>query len=276
MPTTEMLMVLPDGRDMPILLQGAPIYVDHEFIAAVVAFQDITVLKIADQAKNQFLMVLSHELKTPLTSIIGWAQLAEDAPDLVPEALQTILRNAQEEKVMLERLIILSRILTGRLDLRLQRIDLWQATMTEVDTICTRAKAQSITLDISPPTGPLPVDADPTLIRRVIGEALDNAVKFTPTGGTVTVAGVRKNDDAVLMIRDTGRGIAAEQQALLMHPFEQLQRLEEFGGIGIGLALVKGIIEAHGGQVQVISPGIGQGSTVILMLPMAAGHITER
>ena len=250
------------------MLQGAPISVDHDFVAAVVAVQDISALKAADDAKNQFLMVLSHELKTPLTSIIGWAQCAEGAPDLAPEALQTILRNAQEEKVMLERLLILSRILTGRLDLRPQRMELWQAATAVIDAVRAVADAHGVTVGMSPPTEPLPVDADPALIRRAIGEVLENAVKFTGTGGTVAVAGIRQGSNAVLEIRDSGRGFAPEEQALLMHPFQQLHRLEEYGGIGIGLALVKGIVEGHGGQVHITSPGVGQGTTVTLTLPL--------
>jgi len=269
-PSMELRLVLPDGREMPILLQGAPVYVDDVLVAAVVAFQDISALKAADQAKNQFLMVLSHELKTPLTNIIGWVQLAEDAPDLMPEAMQTILRNAREQRAMLERLLILSRILAGRLDLSPQRLDLWQAAMAEVEAVRARADAHRIVLDMHPPPGPLPVNADLNLLRRAIGEVLANALKFTPVGGTVTVAGAPADGMAVLTVRDTGRGFASEQQAFLMHLFQQLQRLEEYGGIGIGLALVKGIVETHGGQVNITSPGVGQGSTVTLRLPRAA------
>ena len=263
----EAIAVPPDGREMPVLLYAAPIYVGERLVAAVVAIQDITALKEVDRAKNQFLMLLSHELKTPLTNIIGWAQAAEGAPELTEEALQTILRNARAQKETLDRLLILSRILTGKLLPRRTPVDLWGIVRLALDDIRPQAEQRRLTLTVEPPPAPLCVSGDAPLLRQAIGAVLNNAVKFTAAGGAVTVTGAREGGQAILRVRDTGRGIASEELTALMHPFQQISRDETLGGQGIGLALVRGILDAHGGQVTLASAGLGQGTTITITLP---------
>ncbi len=257
MPTTEWLLRLPDGREIPILLQGAPIFIDEEFVAVVVAFQDISAVKEADKAKDQFLMVLSHELKTPLTSIIGWTQFAQSAPDMVTEALATILRNANEQKKLLERLLILSRILTGKLMLQCRRFDLWHLLRQVAAPLPGSAHDRQIELVFALSPESLPISADEKLLQQVFFELLDNAMTFTGAQGKVTVTGRQIADHAVVTITDSGQGIAAEQLPTLLKPFQQLEREELKGGMGIGLALVRGIVEAHGGTVEISSEGGG-------------------
>ncbi len=226
-------------------------------------------LKEADRAKDQFLMMLSHELKTPLTSIIGWAQLAQSAPDVVPEALETILRNAHKQKILLERLLVLSRILTGKLVLASRPVDLWQLAAQAEHRLQQVAEEHQITFLREPVTEALRLEADGKLLEQAICEVLDNAVNFTPAGGRITIEGCREDETIVLEIRDSGRGIAAEQLSTLLTPFTQIHRKEEVGGLGIGLAVVRGIVEAHGGQVTISSAGPGQGTTVMFRLPRA-------
>lgn len=266
-PTKEFIMRQPDGREMPILLQTAPIFINDELVAAVVAIQDLTALKEADRAKNQFLMVLSHEIKTPLTSIIGWAQLAQSAPEMSQEALATILRNAHEQKHLLERLLILSRILTGKLIVTRHATDLWRVALQAEQRVYPFATERKITLNLLPPGDALYVEADDKLLEQAIYEVIDNAINFTPSGGVITIQGHREESTNILMVQDTGQGIAPELLSTLHKPFSQLQRREEIGGLGIGLALVRGIIEVHGGHVAITSAGPGQGTTVMLKLP---------
>ena len=275
-PATEWIMVFPDGREVPVLLYSAPIFAGGEFVAAVVAFQDISALKEADQAKNRFLMVLSHELKTPLTNIIGWAQMAESTADIAHEALSTILRNAFEQKTMLERLLTLSRILTGKLVLQRRQSDLWEFAALAAAHVYQRVADRGQTLDIHPPEATLPVMTDPRLLRQVIDELLDNAINFTPPGGVISLAAWRTQEMAVLAVRDSGRGFTPEQIGTLLRPFQQLVRDESTGGLGIGLALVKGIMDAHEGEVLIASPGLGQGSTFTIELPLAESPLPDQ
>ena len=224
-------------------------------------------LKEADRAKSQFLMVLSHEVKTPLTSIIGWAQLAQSSPDLIPEALTSILRSAHEQKLLLERLLILSRILMGKLLLACQQTDLWPLVEHTVQKLQHIADERHITFLLEPPAEELPIEADSQLLEQAIGEVMENAVHFTPSGGTINMQGRREQGEIVFMVHDSGQGITSTQLSTLSMPFTQLQRKEELGGLGIGLALARGIIEAHGGRVTISSAGPDQGTTVTLWLP---------
>ena len=125
-----------------------------------------------------------------------------------------------------------------------------------------------ITLVLEGPTEPLPVYADPKRLRQAICHLLENALKFTETEGTVTITGWREDRTMLLHVRDTGRGIAPEVLPMLFRPFKQIKRSESMEGLGLGLALVKGIVELHGGTVSVTSPGIGYGSTFTIALPV--------
>lgn len=266
-PTREYILRQQDGREMPILLQTAPIVIAGEIVAAVVAIQDISALKEADSAKNQFLMALSHEMRTPLTSIIGWAQLAQGASDVVSEALKSIIQNARTQNILLERLLILSRILTGKLRIAKQSTDLWQLVLHVVQQLQQRMEEHHITLHLEPPADALHLDADSKLLEQAIDEIMDNALHFTPAGGVISIQGRLADEQIVLVVTDTGSGMVPEQIATRLKPFTQIQRKEEIGGLGIGFSLVRGIIEAHQGRVEITSAGPGQGTTVTCRLP---------
>jgi PAS domain S-box-containing protein len=269
-PKSEWLIVLPDGHEIPALFYTAPIYHEEALVAVVVAMFDLSLLKAADRAKDQFLMVLSHEIKTPLTSIIGWAQVAENAPDLVPEALSIILRNAHRQQVLLERLLTLSRILTGKLTIPRTRLDLWTLALRTAAAYGPTLHERRIALQFEPPTEALPLEGDANLLGQALSEVLDNAGHFTPEGGTITITARREGGEVVLTVQDTGRGIAPTQLDKLATPFTQVQRKEALGGLGIGLSLVRGVIEAHGGHLAISSPGPDHGALITLRLPRAA------
>lgn len=270
-PASEWIAVLPDGQEMPILYYSAPVFAD-DVMAAVVAIQDITALKEADKAKNQFIRVISHEMRTPLTAVIGWAQLAEGDPTLSAEAIQAILHSARVQQGVLDRLILLSRILTGKLTVRQESADLKHLALQVAAAYQSVAQERRITFRARPSVAALPIHADPHLLQQAIRELLDNALKYTPAGGSVTMTMERSGDQVLLRIQDTGQGIAPDAIPRLWHPFLQVVREEALGGLGIGLVLVRGIVGAHGGQVDIASPGLGQGTTVTMELPVASSE----
>jgi PAS domain S-box-containing protein len=269
----EMNILRADGARATILEAAAPLRdAQGNITGVVVVIRDISESKEVDRAKNQFLNVISHEMRTPLTAILGWAQLAEDDPTLSADALHAIHQSAQAQHGVLERLILLSRILTGKLTLQRQPADLWVLAdqVATANQLC--AQERQVTLRCNPPAEPLPVSIDPKLMRQALQEMLDNALKYTSAGGHMTVSATRMQDQAVVAVHDTGQGIALEDLPKLWKPFQQVVREESLGGLGIGLVLLRGIVEAHGGQVFVVSPGVGKGSTysisIALVLPL--------
>ncbi|MHB9132734.1 MAG: PAS domain S-box protein [Armatimonadota bacterium] len=267
-PTLEAVISFYDGRDMPVLVYSAPVYTDDKVVAAVIAVQDITALKEADRAKDQFLAVLSHELKTPLTSILGWTQAARTHPENIPRALEVIERNARRQGRILEDLLDVSRMVYGKMFIQTEPTDLWRLAEQSAESVMQEAKDRGLTLALEPPRKPLPIEADPPRILQAIGNLLANAMKFTPPGGRITVSGRRKGGMGAISVRDTGRGIPREELAGLFRTFHQVQRSEAAGGLGLGLALVKGIVELHGGHAEVASRGPGKGSTFMIALPL--------
>lgn len=265
----EGIIVLPSGREFPILAQAGPIFVEGQQVAAIVAFQDISALKEADRAKDQFLMILSHELKTPLTSIIGWVQAARKHPKVTAQAFDIIERNARDQQNILEDLLDVSRILHGRLVIRPEATNLWALALQSVEKFSLIAQERQVVLTTVAPHAPLPVVADPRRLRQVIDNLVDNALKFTPVGGSVCLIGAQEDGQAVIRVQDTGRGIDPADITTLFTPFRQLARSEDAGGLGLGLVLIRGIVAAHHGTVSAESRGVGHGSTFTVALPLA-------
>lgn len=264
----EYLIQLPEGREVPTLVNAAPIIVDGTLIASVVATQDLTRLKAADRAKNEFLMIISHELKTPATSILGWAQAALKYEDVRPQALQIIERNAIRQRDLLQKLLEVSRIISGQIVLQRAPADLWAITVDAVEAHAAFAHEHEVTVSLSPPDVPLPVNADAAYLQQLLETLLHNAVKFSPRG-RVDISGFLEPLWAVIVIHDTGRGISPEDVATIFTPFRQVQREERNGGLGLGLTMAKGIAELHGGTISADSSGLHCGSTFTLRLPIA-------
>jgi len=265
----EAIIQTPVGLEVPVLMHAAPIYLNGELVAAVIAIQDITPLKEADRAKDEFLAIVSHELLNPLTNILGWAQAAQGDPELAAQALSIIMSNATRQKQLVDDLLDMSRVTHQKIILKPESIDLWQQAADTMADITPSANERRITLALEGPDCPLPVKADPIRIRQVINNLLTNALKFTDPGGRITVRGYREGGYAVIQVQDTGRGIPVEELHRLFRPFYQLERTRTTRGLGIGLALVRGIIELSGGRVSAASPGVGQGSTFTIALPLA-------
>lgn len=224
--------------------------------------------------KDEFLSTLSHELRTPLNAIYGWAQLlragAMDAAEM-REALATIERNAWAQKQIIDDLLDMSRIISGKVRLDAQRIDLTPVLKAALETVRLAAEAKGIRLQATFDAAARRVSGDSIRLQQVFWNLLSNAIKFTPAGGWVQVSLAESNSQLEVSVLDSGEGIAAE---FLPHVFDRFSQADasssrQHGGLGLGLAIVKHLIELHGGTVSVHSAGPGLGATFRLSLPLA-------
>jgi PAS domain S-box-containing protein len=264
----EQILLFPDGREVAVLAHAAPIVVDGRTIAAVAVSQDLTALKAADRAKDEFLALITHELKSPLAAIISWDELALEDPNVREEALRVIQRSAQAQRRIIDDLLDISKVIYGKLALEFEPVDAWEVAQHAVEALRARLGDRGLTLGLEPPGAPLPVLADPVRLEQIVNNLLTNAMKFTPSGGRITVSGSREGLSARLVVRDTGHGIPPEQLPHVFERFQQLGRERASGGLGLGLALVKGLAELHGGRVEAFSDGLDRGSTFTVTLPL--------
>jgi CheY-like chemotaxis protein/nitrogen-specific signal transduction histidine kinase len=226
----------------------------------------------AGRLKDDFLAVLSHELRTPLNAVLGYTQLLISgalSKDDVAHAYLAIQRNAQAQGRLVESLLDLSRILAGKLELNPEAVDLASVVAQAVDAVRPEALAKRIALDVSDSPG-IRVFADAARLQQVFWNLLANAIKFTPSGGRVTVQLAAGDADVSVRVEDNGRGIP---DSLLPFVFDRFRQGEgESGrsraGLGLGLALVREMVHAHKGTVTAESPGEGRGSTFIVRLPL--------
>lgn len=228
----------------------------------------------ANRIKDEFLAVLSHELRSPLNPILGWARLMQTRnlnPQTATYALETIERNAKLQTQLIEDLLDVSRVLQGKMSLNVGPVDLVTTVEAALETVDLAAAAKSIQLRtvFDPDVGM--VLGDSNRLQQVVWNLLSNAVKFTPAGGQVEIKLEPVGAQAQLRITDTGKGIDA---GFLPHIFDYFRQEDgattrRFGGLGLGLAIVRHIVELHGGVVQAASPGDGKGTTFVVRLPLA-------
>jgi CheY-like chemotaxis protein/two-component sensor histidine kinase len=232
------------------------------------------------ELKDGFLATLSHELRTPLNAIVGWAHVLRNgakSPEDLVKGLQTIERNARAQTQLIEDLLDMSRITSGKLRLDMQPTQ--PATFIEaaLETVRTAADAKGIRLEkfLDPSAGP--IYGDPARLQQVIWNLLSNAIKFTPKGGKVQIVLERVNSHVEISVADTGCGIKPEFVPYLFERFRQADSAttRQYGGLGLGLSIVKSLVELHGGSVHARSPGEGQGTTVSVNLPLTAVHPVE-
>ena len=230
-----------------------------------------------NRSKDQFLATLSHELRTPLNAIFGWAQMlnAEQLdPQMSKRASQAILRNATAQVQLIDDLLDLSRIITGHMRLDVRPVDPRTVIEAALESVqpAARAKAIRIQTVLDPRAGP--IMGDPTRLQQIIWNLVMNAVKFTPENGRVTVHLQRIDSHVELRVSDTGEGI---DPGILPHIFERFRQADsgstrQHGGLGIGLALVRHLVEMHGGTVSAHSAGLGQGATFTVTLPLSGAQ----
>ena len=232
----------------------------------------------ASRSKDRFLAVLSHELRTPLTPVLMTAALRERDPDL-PQSLRAdmamIRRNVELETKLIDDLLDLSRITSGKLSLRLESLDL-NAAVEQVCDIChSQIQEKGIQLFVVLDATVEMVTADSSRLQQVLWNVLKNAAKFTPQGGTIRVTTSRVGAGRMqVQVEDSGAGISAQMLPKIFDAFEQgdARVTRQFGGLGLGLAISKALVELHHGSIRVESPGIGAGCTVTIEMPAAASH----
>ena len=232
----------------------------------------------ASRLKDEFLAALSHELRTPLNAILGWTQILESTePDAatVAKAIASVGRNARAQSRVIEDLLDVSRIVTGKLHLSLTAVDVRSAVQAAAEVIGPAAAAKHVRLEVRVPRSPCIVQADADRLRQVFWNLFSNAVKFTPANGTVTAAVTDTGTDFAISVTDTGIGIAP---AFLPYVFERFRQADgsptrEHSGLGLGLAIVKELVELHSGTVRAASGGAGLGATFVVSLPHLVGSI---
>ena len=229
----------------------------------------------ANRAKDEFLMTLSHELRTPMTAILGWSRmLPAMSPDdpLFREAIASIAGGAQLQARLIDDILDVSRIVSGKLRLAPETIEVAHVIMNSVDAVAPTAAAKDITVttSLAPALGSMVADA--TRLQQVIWNLLANAVKFTPRHGAVTVSARRTSSQMEISVSDTGEGIDPQFLPHIFEPFRQAEspQTRVHGGLGLGLSIVRYIAEAHGGTVAAKSEGRGKGTTFTVTLPVMA------
>jgi signal transduction histidine kinase/CheY-like chemotaxis protein len=232
-----------------------------------------------NRSKDEFLATVSHELRTPLNAILGWANLLGDAHLAETErarAAEVIRRNARAQAQLIDELLDMSRIIVGKLRLNVQQIDPSAIVAASIESIRPSADARSIRLQavLDPDAGP--IVGDPDRLQQICWNLLSNAVKFTPKGGRIQIVLERVESSVEICVSDTGRGIAPEFLPYVFDRFRQQDSssTRTYGGLGLGLSIVKSLVELHGGTVRVESPGENRGATFAVRLPRALARAT--
>jgi len=227
----------------------------------------------ASRAKDEFLAVLSHELRTPLTPVLGWVRILKSgtlAPEATARALDTVERNTRLQAQLVEDLLDVSRIIAGKLSLDLRPVALGPIVDGVIESTAAAAAAKSIVVNRHVDPDLPRIEADANRLQQVLANLLSNAVKFTPVGGRVDVVAVRVADKVRLAVTDTGDGLAPDVAPHIFDRFRQADSTitRQYGGLGLGLSIVRHIVERHGGTVDASSEGIGRGATFTVTLPI--------
>jgi PAS domain S-box-containing protein len=235
----------------------------------------------ASRLKDDFLAMISHELRAPLTAILGWAQMLRSGTldrASAERALTTIERNAKSQAHLVGDLLDASRIATGKLSLESKPVELMSVVDAAVDAVRPSVEAKSLRMQIVMEPWVGPFNGDPERLKQVVWNLLSNAIKFTPAGGLIEVRLERLEQKALLIVSDTGQGIDPE---FLPHIFDRFRQADsstkrQQGGLGLGLAIVKHIVELHGGAIYAYSRGEGQGSDFMITLPLAVQTVESK
>lgn len=256
------------------------IQVEEALRRSEAALQDrVDEAEALNRAKDEFLATVSHELRTPLNAILGWSSLLGRRP-MAPQTdkgIEVIHRNAQAQAKLVDDILDVSRIITGKMSLEPRPADLAALVEEAVEGVRPSAAARHLTLHVTRSDDRFVLLADPDRIKQAVWNVLSNAVKFTERGGTIHVELHRRGSRFAVAVTDTGTGI---EPAFLPHVFDRFRQADSSttrrtGGLGLGLALVRSIVELHGGTVAVASDGPGQGATFTITLPVRAVMVPD-
>jgi len=300
---SKAILVARDGREIPIGDSASPIQTgDGSLLGLVVVFRDTTAERDAERhraaalereqtarrtaealsrAKDEFVATVSHELRTPLNAIFGWvAMLRIGALDAEGQAkaLAVIERNTRVQAQLIEDLLDMARVIRGTVRLEMLPVDLAAVVESAADAVKPAADARRVTLRVHAPRGVAFVSGDASRLQQISMNLLSNAIKFSNAGGDVDVTLETPGDDALLRVRDTGAGI---DPAFLPHVFERFRQeasdvTREHAGLGLGLSLVRHLVELHGGSVSAESTGKSQGSTFTVRLPLIGVPVEQQ
>jgi signal transduction histidine kinase/ActR/RegA family two-component response regulator len=285
---------------MPQSCRIAPLIADGVTVGTITVIHDVTdrvrsesemrrQIAVAEEArtmaeealrqKDEFLATLSHEIRTPLNAVIGWTRILRsrtvDAA-MLENALRVIDRNATAQSRLIEDMLDMARIVSGKLRLELAPVDLVAVTAAAIDVLTPSAAAKGVTLRAHLPSRPRAIIADADRLQQIAWNLLSNAVKFTPQGGVIEVQIPDESEPAQLVVRDNGQGIAPE---FLPHVFERFRQANAStsrseGGLGLGLALVRQLVELHGGRISAESGGLGRGAQFTVRFPQPKDDAT--
>jgi PAS domain S-box-containing protein len=296
------VLLTKDGREVPVEDSGAPIRdADGRIIGVIIVFHDVSGRRHAerereqlllreraaraeaeasDRLKDEFLATVSHELRTPLTAILGWSsilnQYGESDGEMLRKALESIERNAKAQAHIVGDILDVSRVITGKLHIESRPVDLAPVVQSAIETMRPAARAKSITLVTTLDADAGQVEGDAARVQQIVWNLVSNAIKFTPENGKVEVRLARRDAQVEVSVMDTGIGISPE---FLPHVFDRFRqadssRTRAHGGLGLGLAIVRHLVELHGGQVFAESEGEGRGATFTVRLPRASEAAT--
>jgi signal transduction histidine kinase/CheY-like chemotaxis protein len=230
----------------------------------------------ANRVKDEFLATLSHELRTPLNAVLGWAHMLREGTmhdAMRQRALESVERNARVQAQLVEDLLDVSRIMAGKLQIGSESVDLAMVVTNAVETVRAGVNAKRLQLRVGIPSDQrILVTGDADRLQQVVWNLVSNAVKFTPAGGSVDVDVDRVDSKARIIVRDTGQGIDPSFRPYLFQRFRQMDgsRTRVHGGLGLGLSIVRHLVEAHGGTVTAESEGTNRGATFCVELPVRA------
>jgi len=229
----------------------------------------------ANRMKDEFLATVSHELRTPLNAIIGWSHMLRSGrldPKMTERALETIDRNAKAQAQLVEDILDVSRVITGKLSLNMAPVDLAAVVNEAIDSVLLAAESKGIRLAVTLDPSARNTLGDASRLQQVVWNLLANAIKFTPNGGLVEVKLTRANGSVQISVSDTGQGISPEFLPFIFDRFRQADgtTTRQHGGLGLGLAIVRHLIELHGGTVKAESSGAGLGARFIIRIPRSS------
>jgi PAS domain S-box-containing protein len=299
------ILIAADGTERPIDDSGAPIRSrDARIVGVVLVFRDVTdrrrteierrdtaaererlleaeraargAAERANRVKDEFVAMVSHELRTPLNAMLGWTQLMtkqETDHAVFKRGVDVIARNARLQAQLIADLLDVSRIVSGKLSLDIHHVDLPAVVADAIDTIQKDADEKGVIIERQLESTVGSMAGDPARLQQMVWNLLSNAIKFTPKGGRITVTLRRSGSDAEITVADTGVGIKPD---FLPHMFDRFQQADQsitrrFGGLGLGLSIVKHLVELHGGAIRAASPGEGHGAIFTIVLPSSTG-----
>jgi PAS domain S-box-containing protein len=282
----EIMIERPDGHRLTALAHASPIHNEMgKLIGAVNVLVDISdrkrsedALREADRSKNEFLATLAHELRNPLAPIRAAVKILQMKSQATPEsqsALEVIERQTRQMTRLIDDLLDVARITSNKLELRREQIELRAIVDAAVETSRPLIEQRGHALSVRVPSAPIYIDGDLVRLGQVISNLLNNAAKYTERGGRISLTATRKENEAVIKVRDNGIGIPAETLPHIFEMFTQADRTinRSGGGLGIGLTLVKRLVETHGGVIRATSAGEGKGSEFIVRVPVASPNL---